>query len=282
MTNAEYHARAEISKSDLFLLFEETPYALKIKKEFGEKAKSTPSEILGSCVHKLVLEADDFFNEFAIEPTCDKRTKDGKAEFEKFTAENQGKTILKADIFETAKQISDSVLHAKSTAKFLKDGKAEQSYFSEFVINGIKIPVKCRPDFYNENLGLIIDLKTATSVKKSGFKNAVGNYAYDMQVAFYTDILESLGKKVNSFLFIVVENKEPFSVAFYELERTSNAFQSGREFYQKLLKEWAECVRDDFYPNEIYSHDENGKKILIQKIEDIPISTFYKRADNGY
>ena len=157
MTNAEYHARAEISKSDLDLLAK-SPYLLKIKKDGKYQSEATLSQILGSAVHKLVLERNDFINEFAIEPNIDKRTKDGKAEYNEFLAKNSHKTIIKADDFEKADLIAKSVLEMQGTANFLKDGKAEQSYFSE--IDGVK--VKCRPDFYNENLGLIIDLKTTS------------------------------------------------------------------------------------------------------------------------
>ena len=276
MTNSEYHARTEISKSDLSLLANETPYALWLKKQGKYQTEQTPSLLLGSAVHKLVLEPQDFDNEYAVEPICDKRTKDGKAEFEKFTQENQGKTILKADIYETASSIAKAVLDMKATAKFLQDGKAEQSYFSE--IDGVK--VKCRPDFYNEKLGLIIDLKTTTNPKKYEFTKQFGALGYDMQVAFYSDILESLDKKVNSFLFIVVKNKEPFSVAFYEVKKNTNIFASGREYYKKLLAEWKKCVEADSYPNYEFSTDENGGEVVVQQITDLPTFEIYKRNDN--
>ena len=274
MTNSEYHARAEISKSDLSLLANETPYALKMKKDGLYKNEASASLNLGSAVHKLVLEPYDFEKEFAVEPTCDKRTKNGKAKYEAFENENQGKIILKADEFEKAKAISESILQMKQTAKFLKDGTAEQSYFSELC--GIK--VKCRPDFYNENLGLLIDLKTTSNPKKYEFTKSVANFAYDMQVAFYTDILESLGKKVNSTLIIAVKNKEPYSVAFYEIKKNSNAFLSGREYYQKLLKIWRECVEKNEYPNFEYT-TENEKKVIVQEITDLPPYELYKRAE---
>ena len=266
MTNAEYHTRAEISKSDLDLLAK-SPYLLKLKKDGKYQSEATPSQILGSAVHKLVLEPNDFINEFAIEPICDKRTKDGKAEFEKFVSENQSKTILKADIFETAKQISDSVLHAKSTAKFLKDGKAEQSYFSE--IDGVK--VKCRPDFYNENLGLIIDLKTTSDGSPNGFMKSIANFNYHIQTAFYSDILRSLGKKVNNFLFIAVETKEPYLVGFYELDLA--AVEKGREKYKELLSLWKWCVENNNYFQ--YGDFKDGKLNPVKTL-NLPMWKFYE------
>lgn len=274
MTNAEYHARAEISKSDLDLLAK-SPYLLKLKKDGKYQSEATPSQILGSAVHKLLLERNDFINEFAIEPNIDKRTKDGKAEYNEFLAKNSHKIIIKADEFEKADLIARSVLEMQGTANFLKDGKAEQSYFGE--IDGVK--VKCRPDFYNENLGLIIDLKTTSDASPNGFLKSVANFNYDMQVAFYSDILQSLGKKVNSFLFIAVETKEPYLVSFYEIKPNTNIYQSGRELYQKLLKKWRWCLEKDFYPSYEKIGD-NGEIEVIHQLTDLPTYEIYKRIEN--
>lgn len=266
MTNTEYHARAEISKSDLDLLAK-SPYLLKLKKDGLYQSEATPSQILGSAVHKLVLEPNDFKNEFVIEPNFDKRTKDGKAEFEKFQNENQGKMILKDDIFKTAKIISECVLNMQGTANFLKDGKAEQSYFSE--IDGIK--VKCRPDFYNENLGLIIDLKTTSDASPSGFSKSIANFNYHIQTAFYSDIMQSLGKKVNKFLFIAVETKEPFLVGFYELDLV--AIDKGREKYKELLSLWKWCVENKCYFQ--YGDFKDGKFNPVKTL-NLPTWKFYE------
>lgn len=266
MTNAEYHARGEISKSDLDLLAK-SPLLLKMKKDGLYKSEATPSQILGSATHKLVLEPNDFNSEFAIEPKCDRRTKDGKAEYEAFINENQGKTILKAEIYEIAKQISDSVLQMKATAKFLKNGKAEQSYFSE--INGVK--VKCRPDFYNENLGLIIDLKTTSDASPQGFSKSIANFNYHIQNAFYSDILQSLGKKVNKFLFIAVETKEPFLVGFYELDIAG--IEKGRDRYKELLSLWKWCNEN----NEFFGYGDftDGKYSAVKTL-NLPSWKFYE------
>lgn len=266
MRNSEYHARAEISKSDLDLLAK-SPYLLKLKKDGKYQSEASPSQILGSAVHKLVLEKDDFINEFAIEPNLDKRTKDGKAEYNEFLAKNSHKIIIKSDEFEKADLIANSVLEMKATANFLKDGKAEQSYFSE--IDGVK--VKCRPDFYNENLGLIIDLKTTSDASPNGFMKSIANFNYHIQTAFYSDILRSLGKKVNKFLFIAVETKEPYLVGFYELDEA--AIEKGREKYKELLNLWKWCVENDCYFQ--YGDFKDGKFNPVKTL-NLPAWKFYE------
>lgn len=193
MTNKDYHARPEISKSDLDLLAK-SPYHYKHKDEF--ERKDSAALVLGSAVHKLILEPVDFYNEFRIEPDVDKRTKEGKAAYNEFLANLSGKTAIGGDTYDTVEQIANAVNSMRETALFLRDGLAEQSYFSE--IDGVA--VKCRPDFFNENLGLCIDLKTTSDASPMGFARSVASFNYHVQAAFYSDILKSLGKSVNNFL----------------------------------------------------------------------------------
>ncbi|AQW85581.1 putative exonuclease VIII [Campylobacter pinnipediorum subsp. caledonicus] len=264
MTNAEYHARPEISKSDLDLLAK-SPYHFKNKDKFRTETKSL---LLGSLVHKLVLEPNDLYNEFAIEPDCDKRTKAGKEIYQEFLEENQDKSIVEVSVFDEAKQIADSVLYMRESGLFLKDGLAEQSYFAE--IEGVK--VKCRPDFYNEKLGIAIDLKTTSDASALGFAKSVANFNYHIQASFYSDILRANGKEVNNFLFIAVETKAPYMVGFYELDEV--ALQKGREDYLKLLELYKNCKqRNEWWG---YAKYEDDKVSHIQTIS-LPSWKFYEK-----
>ena len=233
MTNKEYHARPEISKSDLDLLAK-SPYHYKYKYEF--ERKDSAALTLGSAVHKLVLEPADFFNEFSVEPDVDKRTKEGKATYNEFLKKLGDKTTLDKATYDIVKEIAKSVNSMRETALFLRDGLAEQSYFSE--IEGVA--VKCRPDFFNENLGLCIDLKTTSDASADGFARSVASFNYHVQAAFYGDILRSLGKSVNNFLFIAVETKKPFMVGFYTLDEA--AIEQGRKTYLALLERYKLCL----------------------------------------
>ena len=238
MTNKEYHTRPEISKSDLDLLAK-SPYHYKYKDEF--ERKDSAALVLGSAAHKLILEPKDFFNEFRIEPDVDKRTKEGKAIYNEFLANLGDKTAISGETYDIVEQIANAVNSMRETALFLRDGLAEQSYFSE--LDGVA--VKCRPDFFNENLGLCIDLKTTSDASAEGFVRSVASFNYHVQAAFYSDILKSLGKTVNNFLFIAVETKKPFMVGFYELDNV--AVDRGRERYKELLNLYKTCLAQDVW-----------------------------------
>ena len=259
-----YHARPEISKSDLDLLAK-SPLKFKMKKEL----KKPPSNalILGSCVHKLVLEREDFLNEFKIVPAADKRTREGKAIYKEFLKNLGDKTPISWDSIKTALKMATSVLTDKDATFFLKDGLAEQSYFSE--IEGVA--VRCRPDFYNEKMGIIIDLKTASDASEVGFTNSIGNLNYHIQAAFYSDILRRLGKKVNDFLFIVVETEPPYLIGRYVLDYIT--IEKGRETYLKLLERYKFCKKH----NKWWGYAKrNGNKIEAVQTLSLPTWKFYE------
>ena len=63
MTNTEYHAHKAVSKSDLDLIHR-SPLHYRSAKEMPRE--QTETLLLGSVVHKLVLEPEDFDNEYAV------------------------------------------------------------------------------------------------------------------------------------------------------------------------------------------------------------------------
>lgn len=262
LSNKEYHARPEISKSDLDELAK-SPLHFK-NKEFKEQ---TPSMLLGSVVHKLVLEPNDFKNEFSVCPKVDKRTKQGKELLNEFIANLNGTIAVEYDIFDIAKDMTNEVLAMKQTAVFLRDGKAEQSYFSE--LNGVK--VKCRPDFYNEKLGLIVDLKTTSDASAKSFMSSVANFNYHIQASFYMDIMRSLGYRADKFLFIAVETKSPYYVGFYELD--ADALEYGRSRYTELLELYKWCFENNNWYG--YAKKEKDKLNFIQTLS-LPAWKYYE------
>lgn len=262
----DYHARAEISKSDLDLLAK-SPYHFKFKDEF-EKPDSK-ALILGSAVHKLVLEPADFLKEFVAEPKADKRTKEGKEVYAEFLKGSEGKIILDAEAYEKATAIANAVNSMRETALFLKDGLAEQSYFAE--IEGV--PVRCRPDFLNEALGLCVDLKTTSDASADGFAKSVANFNYHIQAAFYTDILRLCGKRVENFLFIAVETKKPYMTGFYTLDEA--AIEQGRKTYLALLERYKLCLeRNEWWGYAKFEPE--SKEIEAVQTLSLPAWKFYE------
>ena len=206
MTNAEYHSHPAVSKSDLDLINRSPMYYKYIK---SNPKVQTEAMLLGSVLHKLILEADTFSSEYAIAPVCDRRTKAGKEEYNAFIQEAQDKAVITAEMFETASGIAKAVRNNSVVKKLLCGGKAEQSYFWEE--KGIEC--KCRPDYLKGNL--VIDLKSTNDASPEAFVRTAYNYRYHVQAWWYLHGLNMCGINAQEFIFIAFEKEPPYGVCVY-------------------------------------------------------------------
>lgn len=209
MTNAEYHASSAISKSDLDLISKSPLHYITEKRTPREQ---TPSMLLGSVVHKLVLEPDDFASEYIVAPQVNRRTKEGIAQWDEFMEKVTDKqTLINSELLEMAVKIQNAVIGHPIASRLLKGGQAELSYFWEQ--DGIKC--KCRPDYLRADIKTVADLKTTQCSSPDSFTKSAYDYRYHVQAAWYLDGLRACGVDVENFIFIAVETKEPFTVMCY-------------------------------------------------------------------
>lgn len=233
MTNEQYHNAQGVSSSD-FRLLEKSPIHFENKAIF--KLQGSQFD-LGSLVHKMVLEPDDIADEFVKEDfegaDLNKNTKIYKENKAKFLHENSSKTIIPLNIWEQAEKMASNVMTI--AGGLLQNGTAEDSFF---VKDGIfDITRKCRPDYYREDLGLVIDLKTTADGSEYGFSKSLQQYKYARQAAWYLDTLSRDGINAERFIFITVESKAPYMVDVWEIDPISVAV--GRDDYTALLEEYA-------------------------------------------
>jgi len=235
MSDKEYFAVNALSNSD-FRLLKESVLHYENKELF--KLES-PSLTLGSAVHKLVLEPENFNDDFIIEDfegaDLNKHTKLYKEAKTKWLDSVGDREVLSKDLFE---QVTLMARNVKAIAGgLLQNGVAERAFFSEFD----NVPVKCKADYYIESAGVVIDLKTTKSIKD--FKKAVLEYGYGTQSAFYTDVISSLGYKADRFVFILVETTKPYMVSVQEMEFVG--IEEGRAIYSELLETWKSYKKDN-------------------------------------
>lgn len=294
LSNEAYHALAGVSASDLRLL-EKSPLHLENKSLFKLEGKTF---VLGSLVHKMVLEPDEIGTEFVCadfegadintdtiafreaEPLLHSMATDTmytklfiKEDFEHINANKNSKlykeskaifyaqckdndlTVVSQEIWElahlyhkaqehigfrelvsptvwaTAQRMADNVL--KIAGPLLQQGEAERSFIVEDHAN--TVTRKCRPDYYREDIGVVIDLKTTADGSSRGFSKSIFDYAYHRQSAWYLDTLELAEVKVSKFIFITVESNAPHMVDVWEIDPIS--VEKGRDEYMKLLRE---------------------------------------------
>ena len=243
MTNTEYHAHKAVSKSDLDLIHR-SPLHYRSAKEMPRE--QTETLLLGSVVHKLVLEPKDFDNEYAVAPTCDRRTKEGKAVWNNFTAAAKDKTVVSDVIYQKAKNIADSVINHPVAKKLLVNGTAEQSFF--WTEDGVEC--KCRPD-YLRNDGIIIDLKTTQDASPESFTKSAYNYRYHVQSWWYMHGLQENGISANNFIFIAVEKEAPYAVCVYAADNLM--LELGEKEARADLEVYRNCLMSDVW----YGYEKN-------------------------
>ena len=232
MTNAEYHAAPGISSSD-FRLLELSPLHFENKERFRLEGSQFD---LGSLVHKMVLEPNTVLEEFAPEDFegCElnknsKAYKDAKA---KWLESVGNRTVVTKDTWDQADAMAENV---KAIAGgLIQNGVAEESFFVDDQVFEIKR--KCRPDYYREDLGICIDLKTTKDVTEYGFSRSIYDYRYHRQAAWYLSTLQMAGKEIDRFVFVTVQNTKPYMVAVYEIDAAS--IEAGKRNYEDLLMQW--------------------------------------------
>ena len=207
-TNAEYHAADGISKSDLDLIHRSPAHYKAARHE------DTPALRFGTAFHCAVLENDRFNATYTV-IEGDRRTKAVKDSIK--DAEAAGKIILTADDFNALMGMAQAVFKNPICAALLRGSLKEHSVFSE--LDGVR--VKCRPDGWSTEKGVLFDLKSTEDASPEGFARTVAKYRYHVQDAFYRHVVAgatNCDADDLSFIFIAVEKKPPFAVALYQLD----------------------------------------------------------------
>ena len=237
MTNAEYHQHPAISKSDLDLIQRSPAYYRYCK---AHEKTQTPAMLLGSVVHKLILESADFDTEFVVAPSCDKRTKAGKEMWAEFEMKAQGLTVITQDMSEQAKVMADAVKQHPIAGKLLQNGQAEQSFFWDEQ----EISCKCRPDYLRHD-GIVLDLKTTLNASPEFFTKHSYDFRYHVQAWWYLHGLQQNGIDAQDFVFIAVEKEPPYSVCVFAAD--DMMFQLGEQEARKNLAVYKDCTQSGIW-----------------------------------
>lgn len=239
MTNHEYRTHSGISKSELFKITK-SPLHFKYRQEHPEE--DTPALLFGRAVHKYILEPDDFYNEFAIAPIVDRRTKEGKAEYAKFMDECAGKDIISLTDMEVIQEMAD-VINSNKYAKALLTGSHEESFFWTDDETGEEC--KCRPDCLCEIGGqkVIVDYKTTDDAETSKFMNSAIKDGYDLQAGMYSEGMKKNTGDDYLFVFVAQEKKAPYAINIVQAD--DFFMKEGNNLFHELLGIYHECKTTD-------------------------------------
>jgi exodeoxyribonuclease VIII len=280
MSNEAYHAdRTAVSSTWLKTINAKTPYHLRC---LLDSPRTDPSEALvqGSAVDCLIFEPELWDDQFIVAPELNLRTNDGRATMAKLKARavKQGKMVIKQKGHSEALETAKAIRLNPRMADVLKRGLAQQVFVWRDPVTGLLC--KCRTDWYDEEDGMIYDLKTAVSAAPDDFSKAIHNFRYHVQAAFYSDGVRACGKPVRGWVFAVQEkpdNKiikvaDPKIMAFYRLDEED--MEAGQDDYTSGLSAINFCmVNDEWegYTNEVQTISRPGwaRRSNIDKVDTL-------------
>jgi|688.fasta_scaffold39193_2 exodeoxyribonuclease VIII len=216
MDNATYHAHPAVSKSHLDLVARSPlHYWARYLDPKREVPEPTAAMRIGTALHTLVLEQDQFESRYVTAPQVDRRTKSGKEAWAEFEAEAGGRELIAADDRAQISRMAEAVWSHPAAAALLHwQGKAETTHM--WMDQATGLACKCRPDWLTNDGNLIVDLKTTEDASPEGFRKSIGAYRYHVQASWYLDGIEhATGHRPDQFLFICVEKRPPYCVAVY-------------------------------------------------------------------
>ena len=127
-------------------------------------------------------------------------------------------------------------------------GSNEVSVFAKHESTGLTLKIRCdRIKETDAGKTWIVDIKTCPDVRR--FEWTARDFRYDVQAAYYSDVLEMAGAPDVSFAFIVVELEPTNAIHGVRVlmldERTMDA---ARAIYHLELAYLTECKRTDIWP----------------------------------
>lgn len=207
LTNEQYHAKPGFSSSVLKTFISQSPKAAWERYIRPDRPKEHPSRamLLGTMVHTLVLEPENFERDFPPDGELP-MTNTGR-----MRKKNWDETLAKA------KRVAEAVKSHPMARGVLYPSNAvyESSFFENCPKTGLKL--KCRPDALVPEQWAV-DLKTTSTGLTTSFLYQARSLGYHLQESFYRYVLECCGAHVARFFFVVVETVPPHDVVVYELD----------------------------------------------------------------
>ncbi len=225
--------------------FSRTPAHVRYELDHGGK-EPTRSLDLGWLTHLAVLEPARFEAGVVVPPKVDRRTKEGKATWEQFSAGNVGKQFVQEDEYRKVLAMRDALLAHPTAGEFLRSrGVSELSVLWEDHEHGIICKARIDRVGYVGEWPIVGDVKTARNASRRAFERAIYDYGYHVQAVHYLAGLHALvpieeGRAFRRFVFFVVESEAPHCVACYELDDA--ALAQAEQDRQRYLRTWRQCV----------------------------------------
>jgi len=192
---------------------------------------------LGRAFHCKVLEPHNFNRLYAIAPELNKRTLEGKKQYEGFEADNKNKEILSHSEGVLIHQLLNALDSNQQVKRLLDNCKHKEK---ELYFDYQDIDFKAKLDAIAKGQ-IIIDLKTIScSMSAERMKQTLYKYNYAEQVFLYSYAMEQLFNVKPMFYIISIAKKPPYEVCMYDV---SSFYSYGEESVHHLVSQYKQCVK---------------------------------------
>jgi len=242
ISDAGYRAAKGVSKSSVLDKINKSPAYY--QHCIANPPEQTTAMRFGSAVHEAILLPQQFKKNCAVMPSFDRRTKEGKKQYEEWIERHDGLTILTADEEIQIVAMVGKIYSHSICKDLLSAGHPEQAFF--WTDPDTNVLCKCRPDFLRAG-NILIDVKTTGDCTLKEFTKSVANFRYHVQAAFYLDGVSQVMKtKFEHFIFIAIEKEPPYEIQIFDLDYRS--IEQGREEYKENLITYARCEKENYWP----------------------------------
>lgn len=257
----KYHAIPAVHNSLLSVLSNKSP-----KHALHYAMNETPpskAQKIGSKLHMALLEPERYHRDVIPYLSGDGRTKRVK-QSKKFVkkAYPNASQYCKLEDFEKYQYQAEQAREGEIAQRVFSSGESEVSMVAKDPETGL--PLKCRWDYINFDLGMGFDYKTTRDANPKSFRWDIYNYGYYRQVALYRYIASLLDVKLHTQLILAQEKKPPFVSVWYDLPPT--ALKQGERDNRELINKLNDCIRNDDFKG--YVNESTGRNIIEIDLPD--------------
>ena len=244
LSNRDYHRDPSISNSGLGYI-DKNPSQLIWSQNAPRDEEKEAALDFGTATHTLLLEPDNFDQQFVIGPDHARRSNAEKEAWAKFEEENTDRKIITPDDLRKLMIMRESVFaHPVARMIMEADGYNEASIF--WKDKETEEMCRIRPDRVINFNGrpIIVDVKKVEGIDR--FEKHAEEFRYYVQDAMYTDGYEQHFGVRPEFWFLCVSST--VGAGKYEVEVVKlpdHWKEAGYEKYRENLETYSHCRRND-------------------------------------
>ena len=215
-----------MSNSDIKGLLE-NPYLFKYQRETGNVGSATPEMIMGRYFHNVMLEPEKC-SEYKFVDIKNRNTN----KYRDAREENSGEELLLKDEIEKCELMAHKLTQNSEVFDLIDPTDIEVEVPAiGMALDGGKYLWKGKADIINKKKGLIVDLKTTSSLER--FRSSAYKYNYHSQAYIYKQLF-------GLDMILVIIDKNTYQIAVtpfsdYALEKGEEKVRAAEEIFYKYV-----------------------------------------------